>query len=100
MIGLTDPNEPAKASCAPAAGSAPAREWWVYSTALAPGWLMLYCEKTGATGTVRDPSREEWKAAFYAPSNPYRWHDESRVVVDAQEQSASIQPHEGRVGGG
>ena len=57
-------------------------EWWVYSTAITPGWLMLRCEKTDKTGTVRDPSREEWRAAFYAPSNPYQWHDSSRVVVD------------------
>jgi len=56
-------------------------EWWVYSTALSKGWLMVECKKTHATGTVRDPSPEEWKAAFYAPSHPYRWYDESRVVV-------------------
>ena len=43
---------------------------------------MLYCEETGATGSVRDPSKEEWSAAFSAPSNPYRWHDDSRVYVD------------------
>lgn len=57
-------------------------EWWVFSTALMQGWLMLYCEKTGSTGSVRDPSIEEWDAAFTAPSNPYRWYDDSRVVVD------------------
>lgn len=43
---------------------------------------MLICDITGATGSIRDPSADEWKAAFYAPSKPYRWHDESRVVVD------------------
>lgn len=58
------------------------REWWVFSTALNQGWLMLICDITGATGSIRDPSADEWKAAFYAPSKPYRWHDESRVVVD------------------
>jgi hypothetical protein len=57
-------------------------EWWVFSTALYEGWLMLYCDKTGKTGSVRDPSKEEWSRAFTAPSDPYRWYDESRVVVD------------------
>jgi hypothetical protein len=29
---------------------------------------------------VEDPSKEEWSQAFHAPSSPYRWLDESRVV--------------------
>jgi hypothetical protein len=57
-------------------------EWWVFSTALREGWLMLYCETTGQTGSVRDPSKEEWAKAYNAPSNPYRWHDESRVFTN------------------
>jgi len=57
-------------------------EWWVFSTALKQGWLMLICDLTGATGSVRDPTSEEWSKAFYAPSKPYRWHDESRIVID------------------
>jgi hypothetical protein len=57
-------------------------EWWVFSTALKEVWLMLYCNKTGTTGSVRDPSKEEWAKAYDAPSKPYRWHDESRVIVD------------------
>ena len=61
-----------------------APEWMVFSTAIKQGWLMLYCDKTGRTGSVRDPSKEEWEAAFYAPSAPYRWHDDSRVVVDPE----------------
>lgn len=73
-------------------GSAPICEWWVYSTAIAPGWLMLYCAKTGATGTVRDPNRNEWNTAFYAPSHPYRWYDETRVVVDAKEPNGGSEP--------
>jgi formylglycine-generating enzyme required for sulfatase activity len=43
---------------------------------------MLYCETTGQTGSVRDPSKEEWAKAYNAPSNPYRWHDESRVFTN------------------
>ncbi len=57
-------------------------EWWVFSTAIAEGWLMLYCGKTGQTGSVRDPSREEWSEAFHAPSNHYRWYDDERVTID------------------
>lgn len=49
------------------------REWWVVSTALADGFLMLSCSKTGANGIVRDPTKEEWSEAFSAPSNPYQW---------------------------
>ena len=45
---------------------------------------MLYCEKTLRTGTVRDPSKEEWEAAFYAPSQPIAWTDNSRVWVDEE----------------
>lgn len=58
-------------------------DWWVYSTALGNGWLMLECRATGATGTVRDPSAKEWSDAFTAPSDPYRWTDDTRVVRDA-----------------
>jgi hypothetical protein len=54
----------------------------VFSTAMKQGWLMLYCRLTGATGSVRDPSHKEWARAFKAPDRNYRWHDESRVVVD------------------
>jgi hypothetical protein len=62
----------------------PEREWFVFSTALSQSWLMLYCDKTGARGTVRDPSKEEWNAAFSAPSNPYRWTEADRVCVDPE----------------
>jgi hypothetical protein len=57
-------------------------EWWVISTEMEEGYLILSCGKTDATGTVRDPNLAEWRKAFYAPSKPYRWHDESRVVID------------------
>jgi hypothetical protein len=42
---------------------------------------MLQCVKCGLHATVDDPSKEEWSAAYHAPSKPYRWHDETRVVV-------------------
>jgi hypothetical protein len=60
-------------------------DWWVFSTALSDGWLMLYCQNTGKTGTVCDPSEEEWAKAFHAPSQPYQWADNSRVIVDDAE---------------
>lgn len=56
-------------------------DWVVYSTALAEVWLMLECFDCGAHGSVDDPSKEEWSAAFSAPSNPYRWDDKSRVTI-------------------
>jgi hypothetical protein len=55
-------------------------EWVVYSTALNEVWLMLQCVECGLLGTVEDPSPEEWSEAFHAPSSPYRWRDELRVV--------------------
>lgn len=49
------------------------KEWWVFSTALADVALLVHCPRTGATGVVRNPTKEEWAEAFHAPSNPYRW---------------------------
>lgn len=59
--------------------------WIVFSTAIADGCLMLNCRDCGAMGTVDDPSSEEWKMAFHAPTTPYSWDDESRVSVRQQE---------------
>ena len=56
-------------------------EWYVFSTELSHVCLMVECQKCGAFGTVDDPSKEEWGDAFHAPSNPYRWQDNSRVTV-------------------
>jgi hypothetical protein len=56
-------------------------EWVVFSTALEEGWLMLQCVICGLNATVEQPSQEEWSAAFYAPSKPYRWHDAGRVTI-------------------
>jgi hypothetical protein len=59
-------------------------EWVVFSTALDQGWLMLQCVECGLHATVDDPSKKEWSEAFRAPSKPYRWHDDTRVVVNEQ----------------
>lgn len=49
------------------------REWVVFSSALGDHVLMLECNKTGAFGIVRHPTKKEWSKAFYAPKKPYRW---------------------------
>jgi len=56
-------------------------EWVVFSTAVEDSCLMLQCVKCGLHATVDDPSKKEWSNAFYAPSKPFRWHDETRVVI-------------------
>ena len=58
--------------------------WVVFSTALADSWLMLQCVECGLHGVVKDSSKEEWSRAFNAPSKPYQWHDETRVVIQPQ----------------
>lgn len=65
------------------------REWWVVSTAVVDVVLIVACRKTGATGIVRDPSGDEWCAAFHAPSDPYRWLDDSRVQVLRERKAAA-----------
>ncbi len=59
-------------------------EYVVFSTALEEGCLMLQCVNCGLHATVDDPSKEEWSEAYHAPSKPYRWHDETRVVTHAE----------------
>lgn len=56
-------------------------EWVVFSTAINEGWLMLQCVECGLHATVGDSSKKEWSKAFHAPSKPYRWHEENRVVI-------------------
>jgi hypothetical protein len=44
---------------------------------------MLRCAKTDALTVVPNPTKEEWKKAYWAPKNPYRWpkSEYGRVVV-------------------
>jgi hypothetical protein len=58
------------------------RNWWVYSTAVEDGALLVEDRNSGDRGYVPDPTEAEWKAAFHAPRNPYPWKDGARVVVD------------------
>ena len=55
-------------------------DWWVVSTALS-GVLMLECRSCGASGTIENPSSQEWADGYYAPSNPYQWRDNDRVII-------------------
>ena len=61
------------------------REWWVVSTAIQEVVLLLECGRTGAVGIVRDPSANEWGSAFNAPSETYRWFDDTRVELLADD---------------
>ena len=60
------------------------RDWWVYSTVLYGRAILVECRKTKARGSIIDPTDEEWKRAFHAPSQPYPWPDSSRVHEDAE----------------
>ncbi len=61
----------------------PDHDWWVFSTCIGTVELMLRCAKTDAFAVVPNPTEEEWKRAYYAPKNPYRWpkSEYGRVVV-------------------
>jgi len=56
-------------------------DWGVISTVLKDVWLLAQCVECGAYGRVSDPSDEEWRQAFHAPSNPYPWSDNERVEL-------------------
>lgn len=56
-------------------------EWVVFSTALQEVCLMVECVECGAFGTVDDPTSDEWRRAFRAPSRPYKWDAKERVTV-------------------
>lgn len=57
------------------------QEWVVYSTCLSNKTLLVQCVETLQTGTVVGPSPDEWERASNAPSQPYRWNDQSRILV-------------------
>ena len=57
-------------------------DWYVYSTAVEDRVLLVECRNTGERGYVANPTPKEWRQAFRAPSNPYPWTDETRVIVD------------------
>ena len=65
-------------------------EWWVYSTAVGNGIILVECNFCGALGFISEYTDEEWSEAFYAPSDPYRWEDETRVVICEQTNKTGI----------
>lgn len=85
LVAVCEGSNPISYRGRPTANAGPehehAHEWVVFSTALGEGWLMLQCVECALHATVEDPSRGEWSQASRAPSKPYRWHDETRVVV-------------------
>ena len=56
-------------------------EWYVLSRTQQSKSLMVSCRKCKRGGFVEDPTREEWKEAVEADSEPYLWEDNSRVVI-------------------
>jgi len=60
-------------------------DWWVYSTVLDGRAILVECRNTGQRGSIIDPTNEEWKKAFHAPSNPYPWPDATRVVSNMKD---------------
>ena len=57
-------------------------EWVVFSTMIGPECAILVeCDTCGAIGKVEDYTSEEWSLSYYAPSRPFRWADETRVIV-------------------
>lgn len=65
------------------------RDWWVVSTVIQECALLVECANTGAVGLVYDPTLEEWRAAFHAPSKPYKWTDHDRVWIDPDSEQAA-----------
>jgi hypothetical protein len=57
-------------------------KWIIYSTALCPPTLMLYCDHCDVDGQIKkgDFTHKEWCEAYYAPSNPYEWTGEKDIV--------------------
>ena len=56
--------------------------WWVYSTSVVKRWMLVKCYRCGSSGTVDPKSSDEWAKAYRAPSDPYHWPDNERVVIN------------------
>jgi hypothetical protein len=59
-------------------------EWVVFGRVMEQFCLLLECAQCGAFGTVDDPTKAEWHAAYTAPSAPYHWKDSFRVTVRSE----------------
>lgn len=58
------------------------RDWWVYSTVIHGRAILVKDRNSSLRGQIVDPTPDEWRQAFHAPSRPYRWTDAARVVED------------------
>lgn len=56
-------------------------EWYVLETIQTEKSILVQCRKCKRFGFVEDPTKEEWKTAQDADSEPYLWEDNSRVVI-------------------
>jgi hypothetical protein len=63
----------------------PKNSLMVYSTAVADGVILVKNTVTGKRGCVANPTPEEWKQAFHAPSRPYPWSHPERVIEDSDD---------------
>lgn len=69
----------------------PSRKWVVFSTVLLERWLLVEDVLSGEFAAVMDPSREEWAAAFHAPSAPYEWSGGGHRVRPLPTHQAGVQ---------
>jgi hypothetical protein len=61
--------------------------WVVYATDLRHGVLLCRCIICDATGSITEPSSQEWEKAFYAHQKPYRWPHNERVTAKSPKPS-------------
>lgn len=48
-------------------------QWWAHGTALSPPTILVQCACCRCLGTTTEFTDEQWKEAFWAPSQPFRW---------------------------
>ena len=61
-------------------------DWQVFSTCVGEHVvIMCKCDNCLGLGLVENFTADEWSDAFHAPSNPYPWLDNSRVIVTVEQ---------------
>lgn len=64
--------------------------WIVFSTAVSDGGCLMVRCQCGAYGTVNDPTPEEWRMAYFAPSCEYEWAGgDERVQIRSEFQKGA-----------
>lgn len=61
-------------------------KWMVVSTCVTTVELIVQCTNCRSAGIVSDPTKKEWRKAWSAPSNPYRWENNDRVTLLRKEE--------------